>query len=194
MEKLTLDDIADLREYEKIREQFRNDIIEMKKHRRIPLGPIMSLVFENTETMRFQVQEMARVERIIDEEKLQHELDTYNEVIPDSGELSATLLIELDDKEELYKWLPKLVGIQNHIWFVFPSGGRVQCFEPGEERLTREEEVTTTVHYLKFKFPDELADRMDADLVQIVVDHPNYHHTTLLDEEQRRELAGDLLG
>ncbi len=116
MKKLKPEDILDLREYEKAREEFRKKIIELKRIRRIGVGPFISLVFENLETMRFQVQEMARAERIIDEEVLRQELAVYNPLIPDKGEISVTLLIELTSKEDLYEWLPKLVGIETAVY------------------------------------------------------------------------------
>src|SRR5262249_43041342 len=109
--KLELSDIKDMRAYEHEREDFRRHVIELKKRRRIPLGTIMTIVFENRDTMRFQVQEMARAERMLRDEQIAHELETYNALIPDPGELSATLLIELQSDEQLREWLPKLVGI-----------------------------------------------------------------------------------
>ena len=111
MRKLTMDDISDLREYERTRDDFRRSIIELKKRRRVPLGDIVTLVFENVDTMRWQVQEMARVERMLRDEQIAHEVATYNELIPGDDELSATLFVELDSQEKLREWLPKLVGI-----------------------------------------------------------------------------------
>src|SRR5688572_16227598 len=108
MRKLTLSDIKDAREYERERDAFRRHIIDVKKRRRVALGTLMSLVFENTDTMRFQVQEMARVERILRDDQIEHEVSTYNALIPDTNELSATLLIELTSDEQLREWLPKL--------------------------------------------------------------------------------------
>src|SRR3712207_4698094 len=109
--KLTLDDIADLRAYERERDDFRKHIIELKRHRRIPVGPIVTLVFENRDTIRFQIQEMARAEKMLSDEAIETELDIYNPLIPSAGELSATLFIELTSKDDLMEWLPKLVGI-----------------------------------------------------------------------------------
>src|SRR6266480_4194630 len=101
MRKLTIDDIQDLRAYEKARGDFRREIIELKKVRRIELGPIMTIVFENTDTMRWQVQEMARAERMLRYEQIAHEVETYNQLIPNSGELSGTLLLELTSEVAL---------------------------------------------------------------------------------------------
>ena len=192
MRKLTVDDIKDHRAYEAERDEFRTRIIELKQRRRIPLGDLMTLVFENTDTMRWQVQEMARAERMLTRDQIAHEVKTYNEVIPDEGELSATLLIELTSEPALREWLPKLVGVQRSISFCLPDGSAVVSTEPDEERLTREEEITTTVHYLKFHFTPDQAKLLRDGPTQLVVDHPDYQVELTLTDEQRAELAGDL--
>src|SRR3954469_18223790 len=120
--KLTMDDIVDLRAYEREREEFRSRIIELKKRRRVPVGPIVTLVFENRDTIRFQIQEMARAERMMRDEQIQGELDAYNPLIPEPGQLSATLFIELTSKEDLMEWLPKLVGIERSIELMIGEG------------------------------------------------------------------------
>src|SRR5262249_42602382 len=151
--KLTHADIKDLREYERERDDFRTEIIAMKKRRRIALGDIMTLAFENAATMRFQIQVMARAERIIRDDRIAHELETYNELIPETGELSATLFIEIVDPEALQYWLPRLTKIQDYVSFDV-AGEKVPAIETNAERLTREEEITSTVHYLKFAFTE----------------------------------------
>ena len=113
--KLTVDDIVDLRAYERERAEFRQRIIDLKTTRRVSLGPILTILFENTETMRWQVQEMARAERMLRDEQIAHEVETYNELIPDPGELSGTLFLELTSDDALREWLPKLVGIEFHV-------------------------------------------------------------------------------
>src|SRR5437868_5222162 len=95
MQKLTLDDIKDVRAYERERDDFRRHIIDLKRRRRVALGTLLSIVFENTDTMRWQVQEMARAEKMLHDEQIAHEVETYNEIIPDDRQLSATLLLEL---------------------------------------------------------------------------------------------------
>ena len=102
---LTVDDILDLRAYERVRDDYRRKVMERKRLRRIPLGPVVTLVFECADTVRFQVQEMARAERISTDEGIQGELDVYNRLLPAPGELSATLFIELTSEEELRRWL-----------------------------------------------------------------------------------------
>ena len=104
--------MLDLRAYERVREEFRAEVIARKRDRRVALGPVMTLVFESLDTVRFQVQEMARAEKIISDEAIQVELDIYNPLLPEPGELSATLFIELTSEEALREWLPRLVGIE----------------------------------------------------------------------------------
>jgi hypothetical protein len=188
--KLTMADIKDLREYERERAAFRAEIIAAKKRRRIPLGDLMTIVFENAATMRFQIQEMARAERMLRDEQIAHELETYNGLIPNDGELSGTLFIEIDDPQALAYWLPRLVGIQDHIHMAI--GGEVVSGRPEDvKRLTRVE-TTTTVHYLKFALTDQQQGAFHERPVRIVVDHPEYEAATLLNDEQRDELVGDL--
>ena len=191
MNKLTIDDIKDLREYERERDEFRRHIVAMKKRRRVQLGDLLTITFENTDTMRFQIQEMARIERMLTDERIQQEIETYNHLIPPPNELSGTLFVEIDNKELLYEWLPKLVGIQRAVALWLHDGSSVPSVPEDEERLTREE-TTTTVHYLKFRFMPEQVDAFDAGPVRIVVDHPNYNAVVELTEEQRSEFAEDL--
>lgn len=202
--KLTLDDIADLRAYERERAEFRDRIIALKKLRRIPVGPIITVTFENRETMRFQIQEMARVEKILSDEAIQHEVDTYNALIPDPGQLSATLFLELTSKMQLVEWLPKLVGVEQSVELVLgdPAGGGagggdvivVPCIpeESHEEQLTRPD-VTSSVHYLRFELtPDEVAAFGDGRPVSLRVNHPQYEESTTLSPTTIESLLEDL--
>jgi len=191
MRKFTLDDIKDLREYERERDEFRRHIVEMKKRRRVQLGDLLTITFENTDTMRFQIQEMARIERMLTDDQIRNEVDTYNQLIPDANELSGTLFVEIADKERLYEWLPKLVGIQRAVSIWLHDGSSVPSTAEDEERLTREE-TTSTVHYLKFRFAPEQVDAFAAGPVRIVVDHPNYDAVVELTEAQRSELVEEL--
>lgn len=188
---LTLDDIADARAYERERDEFRRHIIELKKRRRVSVGPVVTLVFENRDTVRFQIQEMARVERILTDEGIQAELDVYNPLIPQPGTLSATLFLELTDDLQLHEWLPKLVGIESSVVLDTP-GGEVRCRpeEDHEAQLTREE-VTASVHYVRFELTAEQVSAW-AEPVVLRVDHHHYAHSTTLSSETVAELAADL--
>jgi hypothetical protein len=194
-QELRLDDVLDLRAYERVREGYRARVIARKQFRRVGLGPIMTLVFECFDTVRFQVQEMARVEKIISDEAIQVELDIYNRLLPRLGELSATLFIELTTEAELREWLPKLVGIERALGVAVSD--EVVASEPEAEHaaaLTRET-VTPAVHYLRFPFSgSQVAGFVHAEEVALVSTHPEYPARTVLSPEVRRELLGDLEG
>jgi hypothetical protein len=192
---LTLADLLDLRAYERVREDYRARVIVRKRDRRVALGPVMTLVFECVDTVRFQVQEMARAEKIISDEGMQVELDIYNRLLPGEGELSATLFIELTTEDALRKWLPRLVGIERQLGIALD--GEVVASVPEADHaaaLTRET-VTPAVHYVRFGFtPAQVAAfRDDAD-VALVATHPAYAARTELTGAVRQELLGDLTG
>jgi hypothetical protein len=193
MRKLLVSDIVDTRAYERERDQLRTSIIGLKRVRRIALGDIMTMVFENTFTMRWQVQEMARAERMLRDEQIAHEVETYNQLIPDTDELSATLLIELTSEVALREWLPRLIGIEQHIAIVLPDGTRVpgRVSDEDESRLTRED-VTAAVHFLKFRFTESEVEMFASGPVHLVADHPEYDRDVLLTPEQHAQLLGDL--
>jgi Protein of unknown function (DUF3501) len=193
MRKLTVDDIVDMRAYEREREELRRGIIDLKRIRRIALGPIMTMVFENTVTMRWQVQEMARAERMLTDDQIAHEVDTYNQLIPDAGELSATLMIELTSEPALREWLPRLVGIEHHVAVVLADGTRVVGAPSAEDemRLTRDD-ITAAVHFLRFHFTASDVEMFASGPVHVVVDHPEYDQDVLLTPDQHAELLSDL--
>jgi hypothetical protein len=197
MTKLTLDDIADQRAYEREREEFRARIIELKRRRRIGVGPIVTLVFENRDTMRFQIQEMARAEGMTRDEQIQAELDVYNALIPEPGQLSATLFIELTSEPALKEWLPRLVGIERSVelWLGGDGGQVAPCIpeESHEEQLTREE-ITASVHYIRFELTAEQVERFAEGPVSLAVNHPEYRHSTPLADASVAELLSDLRG
>ncbi len=198
MSKLTLDDIADQRAYERERDDFRTHVIALKARRRIPVGPFVTLLFENRDTIRFQIQEMARVERIGSDEGIQVELDTYNPLIPDPGRLAATLFIELTDDDEMREWLPKLVGIEAAVELRLGPGDDtevVRCeVDPDHQRQLTREETTASVHYLHFSLSPEQVDMVEAGPVRLALAHPAYGHETELSVDSRAELVKDLRG
>ena len=194
--RLTLDDIEDLRHYERGRDEFRRRIIELKRVRRVAVGPILTIVFENRDTIRFQVQEMARAEKMATDDQIQGELDVYNSLIPQPGELSATLFVELTDEASLRHWLPALVGIERAMELRIGEGPgrRVVPAVPEQshaEQLTRED-VTASVHYIRFPVGTEDLERFAAGPVELAADHPSYRHATELTEAARKELLADL--
>jgi hypothetical protein len=194
--KLTLDDIADLRAYERERAGFRDRIIRVKKRRRVAVGPIVTLLFENRDTIRFQVQEMARAERLISDEQVQTELDIYNALIPEAGHLSATLFVELTDKASLTEWLPKLVGIERSLELLIGEGegSEVVCGVPEQDheaQLTRDD-VTASVHYLGFALTQSQVERFASEPVVLAVNHPNYAEGAHLTDDAKAALLEDL--
>jgi hypothetical protein len=194
--KLTLDDIADLRAYERERNEFRDRIIALKKVRRIGVGPIITVMFENRETMRFQIQEMARAEKILSDDAIQHEVDTYNALIPEPGQLSATLFLELTSKMQLLEWLPKMVGVERSVELVIGSGGDelvVPCIpeESHEDQLTRPD-VTASVHYIRFELSPSEVEAFAGGQVSLRVNHPQYEESTVLSDETVASLLEDL--
>jgi hypothetical protein len=196
--KLTIDDIVDQRAYEREREDFRSHIIELKKRRRISVGPVVTLVFENRDTVRFQIQEMARAERMLTDEAIQTELDIYNSLVPARNQLAATLFIELTSKDELMDWLPKLVGIERSVELRMGGGDAsyVVTSTPEashEAQLTRDE-ITPAVHYVFFHLTDDQVEAFGRGPVTLAVRHPNYDESTPLTEATRAELLADLRG
>lgn len=198
MTKLTLDDIADLRAYERERADFRTHVIALKKRRRVTVGPVVTLLFECRDTIRFQIQEMARAERILTDEGITTELDVYNPLIPEPGNLAATLFIELTADGEMRQWLPKLVGIEGNITFRIGTGDDadiVRCqVDPDHEKQLTREEITAAVHYVSFSFTPEQVSRFREGPVALVIDHPNYGEETELSAETVEELHSDLTG
>jgi hypothetical protein len=190
---LTLDDIADLRAYERDREDYRRRVIELKRRRRVPVGSIVSLVFENRETMRSQIQEMARAEKMVSDDQIQKELDVYNALIPEPGELSATLFIELTGEDALRDWLPRLVGIEHSVVLGLPAGAVVRAVPEAahEEALTRPE-ITASVHYIRFVLDPGQVEGFAAGPVTLAIDHPEYGAESVLSDEVRSELLTDL--
>lgn len=198
---LTLDDIADARAYEREREGFRSRIIALKKKRRVGVGPVVSILFENRDTIRFQIQEMARAEKLFSDEAIQVELDTYNPLIPGPGELSASLYIELTSRAEMEHWLPRLVGIERSVTIELgppPTGDgspevvRCEVDEAHAANLTREE-VTAAVHFVRFSLTAGQIERFRSGTVAVAIDHPEYRERSVLSPESRSSLLEDLL-
>jgi len=192
---LTLADVLDLREYERVREEYRARVIARKRLRRIALGPIITLVFESVDTVRFQIQEMARVEKILTDEAIQVELDIYNRLLPQVGELSAALFIELTSDALLREWLPKLVGIETALGVALGDDVVPSAPEEAHAAALVRETITPAVHYIRFAFtPAQVAAFADLDEVALVARHPAYSERTVLPDQVRQELLGDLRG
>jgi hypothetical protein len=190
-------EILGLAEYEQIRERFRTRVIAAKKARRVQLGPKVSIVFENRDTVLLQIQEMLRTERITRAAAVQHEIDTYNELVPGDNELSGTLMIEIPDKAEREAFLVKAAGLEKHVWV---ATGTLRVPARSVERQGAEAGRTTAVHYLKFSLPPPLSNALRGGAsgeqtlthIDIVVDHPAYSVTAVLPAEALMALGEDL--
>lgn len=195
---LTLDDIVDNRAYEREREQFRAEIIQLKKRRRVGVGPFVTLVFENRQTIRFQIQEMARVEKLGTDAAIEGELAAYNPLIPEPGNLSASMFIELTTDEGLRDWLPKLLGIETAV--VLSAGNEsVRCIpEAGHAAQLTRSDITSAVHYVWFPVSPQLeaamAEAGPNGGVTLALDHPEYTYSTTLGAETVDELLQDVSG
>ena len=191
--KLTLGDIADVRAYERERDEFRVKVMETKRRRRLSFGTIITMMFENRDTMLLQIQEMARVEKLTTDEEIQVELDTYNPMIPEPGQLTATVFLELTSDDQMREWLPKLVGIERSFVVVLPNGDRVPSIteEAHAGQLTREE-ATAAVHYIRFELSQEQVESFATGPVRVEIEHPDYLESIELSDSTHAELLGDL--
>ena len=198
MAQLTLDDIVDLRAYEKERDELRRQVIALKKIRRVSVGPVATFVFECRQTIRFQVQEMARAEKISTDSGITAELDVYNPLIPTHGHLSATLFLELTSDDQLRKWLPKLVGIETASYFEVGTDTdrwTVPCLvDPDHAKQLSRDETTASVHYVSFSFTDQQVTAFADGAVTLGFHHPAYEFTQKLSEATKTELLTDLRG
>ncbi|MGQ0812168.1 MAG: DUF3501 family protein [Nitrospiraceae bacterium] len=187
-----LEDVIPYAEYEQQREEFRARIIALKQRRRISIGPLVTLVFENRETLQFQVQEMIRVERIVDAQKVRDELAVYNALLPPTGELSATLLIEITDTESMKSWLDLFMGLDHGEKRAIRAGvdSVFGEFEGGHSHETK----ISAVHFVRFR----ISERLKASLAQpqapvaLHVDHATYHEAAKVPWEMRQEWLADL--
>jgi hypothetical protein len=196
MKKVTLDEVLGLERYEQGRVAARQRIIALKKHRRVAVGEQVTFVFENHDTMWFQIQEMLRAERIVDLDRIRDELDVYNGLIPEPGELSATMLIEITEENQIRERLVSLIGIDEAVTMEIGDSAtgtswRIRGeFEAGRSK----EDKLSAVQYVRFRF-SEAARRAFIDggqPVRLVIDHPNYRHQAVLEDAVRRSLAQDL--
>jgi len=185
---LTPQDLWPLPVYEGVRVQFRAEVIEAKKHRRVTVGPYITFIFENRLTVKFQIQEILRIEKISEPAHVADEVEGFNTMLPDPGELAATLFIELTGKDEEVKAeLVKLYGLSNHLWLEIAGKRIAGEVEPGREE---EKRGAAAVQYLRFKSPD--AQSLVKGPAFLAIDHPHYNHRIELPEPVRRSLAQDL--
>ena len=193
MPKIARESLMTLEAYARERNAFRARVMSHKKDRTLHLGEHVTLIFEDELTMRYQIQEMLRVERIFEQAGIQDELDVYNPLIPDGRNFKATLMIEYPDVEERRERLAVLKGIEDRIWVQAEGCKRVYAI--ADEDLEREtEEKTSSVHFLRFELSEEMASALKYGVgLAIGVDHPQY--TATLDpmpDNVRKSLVNDL--
>ncbi|MEW6312449.1 MAG: DUF3501 family protein [Pseudomonadota bacterium] len=193
MPKITRDSLLTLEAYAKARDAMRAHVIAHKKNRTLHLGENVTLVFEDEVTMRYQIQEMLRAEKIFDKEGIQGELDAYNPLVPDGGNWKATMMIEYADVEQRRIMLARLIGVEDRVWVAVDGQPRVYAI--ADEDLERENaEKTSSVHFLRF----ELGASMIAALRQgaalaVGIDHPAYRaELAVVPATVRASLLADL--
>ena len=194
MRKLEVGDVKNLHEYELIRDDWRRDVIAAKARRRVVLGDKISLVFENRLTVLHQIQEMCRAERIVKPEAVQQEIDVYNELLPEPGELAATLLVEIDDARRVQEELDGLIGLTDgtHLWIEVDGRRVFGRFLGGQSR----EDRVAAVQYVRFPVGEgaDVRGSIESGPLPVVLHlvHPHARESALLSLETRRELARDL--
>jgi hypothetical protein len=192
MPRITPDSLMTLEAYAKARKEFRANVIAHKKARTVHVGEHVTLIFEDELTMRYQVQEMLRIERIFEEEGIRGELDAYNPLVPDGTNLKATMLIEYEDVEERRRALATLRDVEDRVWM--EVRGHAKVFAIADEDLDREtDEKTSSVHFLRFEFtPQMIAALQGGATLGVGIDHRAYRGAVdPLPEPTRAALLND---
>jgi hypothetical protein len=186
------DTLLSLEAYARERPAFRARVLEHKKARSVHLGGHVTLQFEDELTVRYQVQEMLRIERIFEEDGIQHELDAYNPLVPDGGNWKATMMIEYPDADERRRMLAQLKGVERRVWVQVEGAARVHAI--ADEDLEREnEEKTSSVHFLRFELDAAMRERLHAGAaLSMGIDHPSCRESVVVAEEVRTALMADL--
>jgi len=192
MPKIQRDSLLTLESYARQRADFRARVIEHKKHRTVQLGDSVTLIFEDELTIRYQIQEMLRVERIFEEKGIQDELETYNPLVPDGRNFKATMMLEYPDPEERQRWLSKLIGVEDKVWI--QVRGFERSWAIADEDLERENEhKTSSVHFLRFELTDDMARALKSGVgLSMGIDHPQYQAGLEVPAAVRDALAKDL--
>lgn len=190
MQKLSIEDTLNILEYEKVRHEFRRRVIHLKKKRRVTVGEFVTLVFENRDTVLFQIQEMIRLERLVDDAQITDEIEIYNTFIPDAGELSATLFVEVQERTDLHSVLQRLVGLDEHV--ALQIGDRFVIRSEFESGHSTDDRISS-MQYLRFSLTADQQEtvRIGDEPVTIVIDHPHYQATETLSAETQAALAQD---
>ncbi|HKJ51070.1 MAG TPA: DUF3501 family protein [Gammaproteobacteria bacterium] len=192
IQQITREDLMSLEQYAEKRGEFRQQVLQHKKHRQIALGPNATLYFEDRLTLLYQIQEMLRIEKVFEADGINEELAAYNPLIPDGRNFKATFMIEYPDPEVRAAQLEKMVGIEDLVWMQI--GEHDKIWSIADEDLERStEEKTSAVHFLRFELDDDMAGDLKAGANwQIGVQHPVYTYELAVDGETRASLLKDL--
>jgi hypothetical protein len=193
MPRITRESLMTLEAYHKARPEFRRTVIAHKRRRTVPVGDHVTLLFEDELTVRYQVQEMLRIEKIFEDEGIAHELESYNPLVPDGRNLKATMLIEYEDPGVRRAALARLKGIERRVWIQVEGSARV--YPIADEDLEREnDEKTSAVHFLRWELSEEMAAALKYGVsLSVGIDHPNYAAALApLPTDTRNALAADL--
>jgi len=193
MPPISRDSLLSLEAYAKARPDFRNRVMEHKKHRSVALGAHVTLLFEDELTVRYQIQEMLRVERTYEETGIQDELDAYNPLVPDGSNWKVTMLIEYPDADERARMLGKLIGIEDRVFV--QAAGFSPVYAIADEDLDRDTETkTSAVHFLRFELKVEMIAALKRGAaLSVGVDHPEYRaRVEAVDAPVRDALVNDL--
>ena len=184
-------DLLNIIDYEKQRDDYRKELISYKKNRRFKLGPNILITFENMKTMKFQIQEMMRAERMVHDSQIEEEIDVYNPLIPTGNELSATLFIEITDPEKIRPVLDSFIGLTEGVNVYFELNGEkvAAVFEEGREK----EDNISSVHYIRFPFTSAQKNKFanDSNAISINIDYNSYTHSIELSQEMIESLSND---
>jgi len=188
--KLDISNLLSLEEYDSARENLKKDVINHKKNRTVSIGDNIVLIFEDFKTIKYQVQEMLRIEKIFKKDEIQEEIDAYNPLIPDGTNLKATMLIMYPDVEVRRQMLLKLHDIENNIWI---SVGQKKVIAFADEDLDRStDDKTSAVHFLRFQFThDEVTEFLSSDKIVVGVNHKEYDKEVILDKSVKESLEKD---
>ena len=191
MNMLKRQDLLTLEEYAEKRSTIRKDTIDIKKARELNLGEHIRLLFENQQTVQYQIQEMLRIEKIFEASGIQEELDVYNSLIPEGSNLKATMMIEYEDVDERTKALSNLIGVERGVYF--KVGNHQKVFAICNEDLERETDVkTSAVHFMRFEFNQSMInDFVTGSIVKVGSEHPNYLCETTLETRIQDSLNQD---
>ncbi len=188
MRKIDLSDVLDIAQYERVRQRYRADILAHKEARRLEVGPLIWFAFETRETMLYQVQEMMRSERMVDEAKIAREIAVYNELIPEKNQLSATMMIALDEAQRA-SLLPRMTTLPQHTWMRI---GDQRLFFRFDERQNSPARFNT-VQFVKLTLTPQQAAAFKSSRVVVSFDHPLYSYERELADEFKAVLAYDMM-